>query len=115
MNQIKFRAWHSEAEEYCEGSTSNMFSWVDDGQPITLEQFTGLQDKNDVDIYEGDIIESDCYSGGAWFGRNQPRTKYIVEYNNYKGSFSFKVTDSQDDSNSMKVIGNIHQNPELIK
>jgi uncharacterized phage protein (TIGR01671 family) len=75
----------------------------------TVGQFTGLQDKNGVDIYEGDIIESDCYSGGAWFGRNQPRAKYIVEYNNYKGSFSFKVTDSQDDSNSMKVIGNIHK------
>jgi uncharacterized phage protein (TIGR01671 family) len=115
MRQIKFRAWHGELKEYCEGKTANMFSWIDDGQPITLEQFTGLQDKNGVDIYEGDIIESDCYSGGAWFGRNQPRTKYIVEYNNYKGRFCFKETDRQDNSNSMEVIGNIHLNPELIK
>tara|TARA_R110000772_G_scaffold91531_1_gene188017 strand:+ start:1721 stop:1960 length:240 start_codon:yes stop_codon:yes gene_type:complete len=34
-----------------------MFSWIDDGQPITLEQFTGLQDKNGVDIYESMEID----------------------------------------------------------
>tara|TARA_R110000787_G_C13443348_1_gene446660 strand:- start:29461 stop:29769 length:309 start_codon:yes stop_codon:yes gene_type:complete len=57
MRQIKFRAWHREAKEYCCGCESNMFSWIDDGQPITLEQFTGLQDKNGVDIYESMEID----------------------------------------------------------
>ena len=56
MNQIKFRAWHSEAEEYCEGSTSNMFSWMDDGQPVSLEQYFDLQDKNDVNYCVGDLV-----------------------------------------------------------
>jgi uncharacterized phage protein (TIGR01671 family) len=82
--------------------------------PKTLGQFTGLQDNNGIDIYEGDIVESDCYSNGAWFGRNQPRTKYTVKYNNDTGRFCFKQTDRRGDNNSMQVIGNIYENPELL-
>jgi uncharacterized phage protein (TIGR01671 family) len=82
---------------------------------IAKRQFTGLQDKDGVDIYEGDVVNSDCYSGGAWFGRNQTRTKYVIKYNNDTGRFCFKQTDRMGDDNSMEVIGNIHQNPELLE
>jgi uncharacterized phage protein (TIGR01671 family) len=135
MREIKFRAWDKVRPHPCMIEVESVmydefdkmsisgkpfdednggFTHLEEGE-FELLQFTGLQDKNAVDIYEGDIVESDCYSGGVWFGRNQPRTKYVMKYNNNAGMFCFKQTDRMGDDNSMKVIGNIHQNPELIK
>jgi uncharacterized phage protein (TIGR01671 family) len=118
MREIKYRAWHGEAQEYCEGSTSNMFSWIDDGQPITLEQFTGLQDKKGVDIYEKDILESE---GGFHF---------IVDIGGYfskesvgNGVYYYQIGDEQywaiesnpfGRENHFTRIGNIHENKELL-
>jgi hypothetical protein len=56
MRDFKFRAWHCEAQEYCEGSTSNMFSWIDAGQPVALEQYFDLQDINGVNYCVGDLV-----------------------------------------------------------
>ena len=114
MRQIKFRAWHGELKEYCEGTTSNMFSWIDDGQPITLEQFTGLQDNNGVDIYEGDIVK---------FQSRFDSSIGCIEYSNDSTRFVFNIgseesPDYRDVGHGWygtAIIGNKHQNPELIK
>lgn len=84
----------------------------------TVGQFTGLHDKNGKDIYEGDIVT---------LGENELRC--IIDYHEFLGMFYLKWTDDRpqsinDDKSSIgrmqkrydiEVIGNIYDNPELLK
>lgn len=81
--------------------------WIDDGfdpvDPETVGQFTGMTDMNGMKIFEGDIIEWDENEWGSGF-------RELVEWN--YSLFSMRKNDWKE---FCKVIGNIHDNPELLK
>ena len=82
----------------------------------TVGQYTGLTDKNGTRIFEGDIVKYKIIGLNA-FGKMEKReTKSIVKYN--APCFSPFETDLYEDyvmPDEAEVIGNIHDNPELLK
>ena len=132
MREIKFRAWSSGRKEMTEVESihfkgnavyliSKYLRLVANLDETELMQFTGLQDCNGVDIYEGDIIElwyeicsgeyreySDkgmvCFENGLFI------IKCIDEQHEYDFDFFHHVDDG-----TKEVIGNIYENSELLE
>ena len=81
--------------------------------PDTVGQDTGLTDKNGKKIFEGDIVKTNKF--------NEPNKKYIIKYNLQFGAFigedkyHMYFTTFDGDSDQFEVIGNIHDNPELLE
>lgn len=95
-------------DEFATGKT-----WEDyEIDPETLGQFTGMKDKHGVEIYEGDVIS---YVKGYKRDKNgdwvDDKETFVVEFDN--GVFSNHSLFSV--SESVEIIGNIHDNPELNK
>lgn len=87
--------------------------------PDTVGQFTGLSDYDRADIFEGDIVKCSYTHPvgiGSFDGPKEQEETVIgaVEYRN--GCFFIGVYDiGSFDIDEMELIGNIHDNPELLK
>ena len=118
---IKFRAW-SGSKRYDNGAPVK--SCVD-GREIyvidaydrfasihvdCIEQFTGLRDCNSVKIFEGDIVSVD--GAGAFPVRIDPIYGVIFEGGD---KYDICVADCIMERDLFTVIGNIHQNPEMLE
>lgn len=140
MREIKFRAWLKYKKEMVDNARPDFFSKQlhylrDNGaggkdilgvstEDIELMQYTGLKDKNNKEIYEGDIVKfEDCYFDrkDSFYNigviQREGKTDELVI-----GQLLYKKTDF--DENYMnyieqtfevcEVIGNIYENSELL-
>lgn len=129
QREIKFRAWcHSYGMHYdieafdqnggvCIGLQSD--SWLSG----ILMQYTGLKDKNGVEIYEGDVLSKKRHKyQNNWASEMVHKPEYYSVVMFDDGCFitddNMTVTDYIKDIGGIvtaEVIGNIYENPELLK
>ena len=113
QREIKFRAWDEKNKEMRYDGMLNIYnkdgSWLyEDGKGNfhssfgEIMQFTGLLDKNGKEIYEGDIVQY------LFAGKKVVREVYWNEVN-------FCWTPLNQNSLDMEIIGNIYENPDLLK
>ena len=136
MREILFRGKCNEVGKY-NGQWIEGFYGEDDGKPIiarstdhgligyfcepdSIGQYTGLTDKNGRKIFEGDIIHleySQVFFGGVYFG------EYTAEVSYKEGCFITDGINNGDEietplsgfnNDEVEIIGNIHDNPELL-
>lgn len=76
--------------------------------PTTVGQYTGLNDTNSQEIYEGDIFQAGYFGGVDVVMWDNENTRYIGR--SPQGCISYVGREP-----AVKIIGNIHDNPELLK
>lgn len=127
MREILFRGKHMSGDVWCEGNLAvrkdgvciitpddtpcGVYGQVD---PATVGQYTGLMDKNGTKIFEGDIVRYAIY----------PPDQFVYGVVNYKDGV-YRIGDqgcalcvcAADgiEEYRLKVIGNVHDNPELME
>jgi uncharacterized phage protein (TIGR01671 family) len=90
---------------------SNSGDHIDSWSPDFVMQYTGLNDKNGVEIYEGDIV-SKKYSHCVEVAYIKFLDGMFVGYFDHEPDSYFCIA---QDNEKHEVIGNIYENPELLQ
>ena len=86
--------------------------------PETVGQYTGQKDKDGKEIYEGDILKENCPRGNIYIVRQVAGGFAINTFQDQDPNFWESTADRQTSGyiqENCTVVGNIHDNPELLK
>lgn len=134
MREIRFRVWDNLEKTYLNekdiaiNNLNNIFIfeiydkndtdlWYTrllpdpDNERHVIEQYTGLKDKNGTEIYEGDVVKVE--GDGEIYRVEWIRSGFGLEprYNSPR----YPILGNVELRKKIKVIGNIHENPELLE
>lgn len=127
MREILFRGKRTGSREWIEGfvvshSMETMCLFVEKKSretwyvnDDTVGQYTGLTDKNGKKIFEGDIVkytDKDQDKSTHKVFWSDTRLAFYACYTRYPELYGYASNFNKDD---IEVIGNIHDNPELLK
>ena len=123
---MRFKAWDKDRKRWTNYSIADDLPrfydkhtgcWKTDkeGKRFVLSQYIGLKDKNNREIYEGDVIKAISFA--RWIG--------VVEYSDENQAFIFDDLDKKYRGKStvfmnqfddgFEILGNIYENPKLLK
>lgn len=122
MREIKFRAWDKEQAKMKKDFRFDEFNDVNDyfaDDDFVFMQYTGLKDKNGKEIYDGDIVSL------KYLYDKRTTDKGQVVWREDKASFGLKSLKGLTNEvyelyqvtaeHNLEIIGNIYENPELLK
>lgn len=138
MREIKFRAWDTETKEMSHDFLSKNWLKVCIESPyVELMQYTGLKDKNGVEIYEGDVLkcqlpveimDNGChaidgetiiakvvYEDGCFMAEGKTvEYPWVLDGDKTILSWLCKINAYGRYQTTVEIIGNIYENSELL-
>jgi len=137
--ELKFRIWDAQYKRFVKGyENKNHYDELYSDPPglifgalsylnqyreyYTIQQFTGLKDKNDKDIYEGDIVTftkrgithgpdaEDVKNAEVWYSLED----CAFVFGKYKSADYIWWYSMADDLRDLVIVGNIFENPNLL-
>jgi len=129
-NRFKFRVWDKLAERMIYPHNDNQQHFIIDlngrfhnlqngsgGDDYVIQQYTGLTDSNDDPIYEGDILKNHYDVGNNIIGQvlyESDHGGYIFQWKRKGRGQDYKNLNCDVAFESV-IVGNIFENPELLK